>query len=139
MSILSRHSEKIQAKGYRKSLELCERKTRVLYYDCTNYFFEIEQEDALRRYGQSKQHQPSPLEKRILRDVELSEFIVCTDAGLTITEKRKYNHLHKRSYVVTQSIKGLKGHLKEWALSPTGWHLTGVQSAGSTRSACTNA
>lgn len=160
LSLLSRHSEEIQAKVYKKSLELCERNTRVLYYDCTNYFFEIEQEDALRRYGQSKQHQPSPLvqmglfmdgngmplsffvgpgsqneqttlkplEKRILKDFELSEFIVCTDAGLASTENRKYNDLQKRSYVVTQSIKQLKGHLKEWALSPTGWHLPGVRS-----------
>jgi len=33
----------------------------VLYYDCTNFFFEIEQEDELRKYGKSKEHRPSPI------------------------------------------------------------------------------
>lgn len=38
-----------------------ERRRDILYYDCTNYFFEIEEADGLRRYGKSKQHQPLPL------------------------------------------------------------------------------
>ena len=33
----------------------------MLYYDCTNYYFEIEQEDELRRYGKSKEHRPNPI------------------------------------------------------------------------------
>ena len=34
---------------------------KILYYDCTNFYFEIEQEDELRRYGKSKEHRPNPI------------------------------------------------------------------------------
>ena len=37
------------------------RNNRVLYYDCTNFFFEIEQEDDLRKYGKSKENRPNPI------------------------------------------------------------------------------
>ena len=37
------------------------RRKDILYYDCTNYYFELEEADDLRRYGKSKQHQPLPL------------------------------------------------------------------------------
>ena len=30
----------------------------MLYYDCTNFFFEIAGEDELRTYGQSKENRP---------------------------------------------------------------------------------
>ena len=33
---------------------------RILYYDCTNYYFEIEQEDGDKKYGKSKEHRPNP-------------------------------------------------------------------------------
>ncbi len=34
---------------------------RILYYDCTNYYFEIEQEDGDKKYGKSKEHRPNPI------------------------------------------------------------------------------
>ncbi|MEG2687224.1 MAG: IS1634 family transposase, partial [Christensenellaceae bacterium] len=34
---------------------------KVLYYDCTNYYFEIEQEDGDKKYGKSKEHRPNPI------------------------------------------------------------------------------
>lgn len=37
------------------------RDTRVLYYDVTNYFFEVEDEDGFRMRGVSKEHRPSPI------------------------------------------------------------------------------
>lgn len=33
----------------------------VLYYDCTNYYFETEQNDNFRRYGKSKENRPNPI------------------------------------------------------------------------------
>ena len=63
-----------------------------------------------------------PLEKQIIKDFELSRFVVCTDAGLASNENRKFNNIQNRSYIVTQSLKKIKGHLKEWALSPEDWH-----------------
>ena len=38
-----------------------DRKTGVLYYDCTNYFFKIEQEENLKQYGYSKESRPNPI------------------------------------------------------------------------------
>lgn len=38
---------------------------------------------------------------------------------------RKFNNVSDRAFVTTQSIKQLKGYLKEWALSPDGWTLDG--------------
>ena len=37
------------------------RDTRVLYYDVTNFFFEVEDEDGFRMRGVSKEHRPSPI------------------------------------------------------------------------------
>ena len=66
-----------------------------------------------------------PLEKKILSDFELSQFIVCTDAGLASTANRKYNNLGNRGFITVQSVKKLKAHLKDWALDPKGWRLAG--------------
>ena len=33
----------------------------MLYYDCTNYYFETEEESGLRQYGYSKEHRPNPI------------------------------------------------------------------------------
>ena len=37
------------------------RNNHILYYDCTNYYFEIEQDDEFRKYGKSKEHRPNPI------------------------------------------------------------------------------
>jgi transposase len=75
----------------------------------------------------SMNEQPTlkPLEERIISDFGLSKFVVCTDAGLSSTDNRKFNTKGGRAFVTTQSIKKLKKHLKEWALSDTGWYLPG--------------
>lgn len=66
-----------------------------------------------------------PLEKKILSDFELSRFVVCTDAGLASNSNRKFNDQAGRAFITTQSIKKLKGFLKEWALESKGWSLLG--------------
>jgi transposase len=65
------------------------------------------------------------LEEKILSDFKLSKFVVCTDAGLASESNRKFNNQGERAFITTQSIKKLKKHLKEWALDPKGWHLSG--------------
>lgn len=37
------------------------RKTDIIYYDVTNYFFEIDEEDVHRKKGCSKEHRPNPI------------------------------------------------------------------------------
>ena len=154
LEVISKETEFIEAEVYKNSLSVVNRNTQILYYDCTNYFFEIEQAEGLKQYGLSKENRPNPiaqmglfmdgdgfplafnvnsgntneqttlkpLEKQIIKDFELSKFIVCTDAGLASNENRKFNNIQNRSYIVTQSLKKIKGHLKDWALSPEDWH-----------------
>ncbi len=38
-----------------------QRNDRIFYYDCTNYYFETEQEDGDKKYGKSKEHRPNPI------------------------------------------------------------------------------
>ena len=157
LTTLSKNADMIQAELYKRSKKLVKRNTGVLFYDCTNYFFEMEHEGGLKQYGPSKEHRPNPivqmglfmdksgiplafcinsgnqneqlslkpLEQQIMRDFELSRFIVCTDAGLSSDANRKFNNYGERSFITTQSIKKLKADLKDWCLDPKGWELEG--------------
>ena len=53
-----------------------------------------------------------PLEKKILSDFKHSMFIVCTDAGLSSEDNRKFNDKDGRAFITTQSIKKLTEYLK---------------------------
>jgi hypothetical protein len=61
LSVLSDNSDLIQAELYKRSKKMIKRNTGVLFYDCTNFFFELEQEAGLRQYGPSKEHRPNPI------------------------------------------------------------------------------
>ena len=157
LSTLAKDSDYIQAELYKRSKKLVNRKTGVLFYDCTNYFFEIEEESGLKQYGPSKEHRPlpivqmgllidktgiplafcinkgnkneqlslKPLEEQIMRDFELSKFVICTDAGLSSAANRKFNNFAERSFITAQSLKNLKKEYQTWALDPKGWRLEG--------------
>ena len=154
LEIISKETENIEASVYKNSLNVVNRNTKILYYDCTNYFFEIEEAEGIKQYGKNKENRPlpivqmglfmdgdgfplafvidsgntneqitlKPLEKQIIKDFELSKFVVCTDAGLASHENRIFNNIQDRSFIVTQSLKKIKGHLKDWALSKEDWH-----------------
>ena len=61
LSVLAEELDFIQAEVYKNSFFFGSRNDRVLYYDCTNYYFEIEQEDGDKKYGKSKEHRPNPI------------------------------------------------------------------------------
>lgn len=61
LSVLAKELDFIQAEVFKNSFFLGGRNDRILYYDCSNYYFEIEQEDGDRRYGKSKEHRPNPI------------------------------------------------------------------------------
>lgn len=61
LSVIAEESDFIQKNLYRESNFIHGRNTTVLYYDCTNYYFEIEEEDGCKRYGKSKEHRPNPI------------------------------------------------------------------------------
>jgi len=61
LGVIAKETDFIQAELYKNSLKRYKRRTGVIYYDCTNYFFEIEQEEGLRQYGLSKENKPNPI------------------------------------------------------------------------------
>lgn len=61
LSVLAEEMDFIQAEVYKNSFFLGGRNDQILYYDCTNYYFEIEQEDGDKKYGRSKEHRPNPI------------------------------------------------------------------------------
>ena len=157
LEVIAKENDYFQAQLYKNSQSVIDRKKEVLYYDCTNYYFEVETEDDFRKYGISKEHRPnpvvqmglfmdadgiplsfslfegnqneqpsmSPLEKKIIRDFDTSDFIVCTDAGLSSTANRKFNSVQGRGFVTTQSVRQLKGFLQDFCLDDDGWYIPG--------------
>lgn len=61
LDVLGNECDFIQAEVYKNSHFLGKRNDKVLYYDCTNYYFEIEQEDENKKFGKSKEHRPNPI------------------------------------------------------------------------------
>ena len=61
LEVISKENEFIQSELYKNSLKKSKRNTGILYYDCTNYFFETECEEGLKQYGPSKEHRPNPI------------------------------------------------------------------------------
>lgn len=150
LSVMAEESDFIQEELYKNSNFVHPRNKKVLYYDCTNYYFEIEQEDELRRYGKSKEHRPNPivtmglfmdadgiplafdifpgnrneqttlkpLESKVIKDFDCSEFIFCSDAGLGSKSNRRFNSFGNRSYVITQSLKKMRVEDRQTALNP---------------------
>ena len=61
LEILARENDFFQSQLYKNSEQVMDRQKGILYYDCTNYYFEIEEEDSFRKYGHSKEHRPNPV------------------------------------------------------------------------------
>lgn len=61
LSLLSGGIDAIQAEVFRRSKSVLKRNTGVIFYDCTNYYFETDEEDGLRRRGKSKEGRPNPI------------------------------------------------------------------------------
>ncbi len=74
MDLLADNYNNYLAWLYKNSSSIVKRDTSVLYYDCTNFYFESEQPDedvvdevtgevihGLRKYGMSKEHRPNPI------------------------------------------------------------------------------
>ena len=61
LPIICEEMDFIQSELYKNSCKYMERNNKILYYDCTNYYFEIEEENGLKQYGPSKEHRPNPI------------------------------------------------------------------------------
>lgn len=157
LKIFVDESDFIESQFYKNSLKLAKRNTKILYYDCTNFYFEIQKEEHIKKYGKSKENRPNPIvqmglfmdgsgiplaftifpgneneqgslrriEEKIMQDFDLSQFIVCTDAGLSSAANRRFNDIGGRAFITTRSLKKLPKKEKEFLISPVGWKLSG--------------
>jgi len=117
LSLFAKESDNIQAAVYKNSLKLGKRHDRVLYYDCTNYYFESEEEEGLRQYGHSKESRPNPIvQMGLFTDMEGIPLAFCINPGNkaeTTTLKPLEDKLHANfglSKVVTCTDGGLASY-----------------------------
>ena len=61
LSVMAEESDFIQKELYFNSNFVHPRNKKILYYDCTNYYFETTQDDDFRKYGKSKENRPNPI------------------------------------------------------------------------------
>lgn len=161
---IERNLDYIQERLFHYSKDLLNRNTSIIYYDCTNFFYESTVETELRRPGASKENRRTPivqmgifmdadglplafninpgntneqvtlrpLEQMIGSRMDIEEFIMCTDAGLSSGGNKVYNDTDRRKFITAQSVKTLpdtegkkrsSGRIKTWAMADTGWRL----------------
>ena len=157
LNYIAQNMDFIQEQLFINSKDILKRNSKVIYYDCTNYFFEIDTQDDLRKYGISKEHRPNPIvgmglfmdgdglplsfniypgnkneqttlipeESKIINNFKLddSKIILCTDAGLSSDEIKKFNIKDKRGFVITQSIKKLRDEYKQQIFDKSNWRI----------------
>ena len=162
--VIERNLDYIQERLFHYSKNLLKRNTSIIYYDCTNFFYESTVETKLRRPGASKENRRTPivqmgifmdadglplafninpgntneqvtlrpLEKMIGERMNIEEFIMCTDAGLSSGSNKVYNDTGQRKFITVQSVKTLpdtdgkkksSGRIKTWAMDDGGWYL----------------
>ena len=159
LSYIAQNMDYIQEQLFNNSKNVIKRNSNVIYYDCTNYFFEIDMEDDLRKYGISKEHKPNPIvgmglfmdgdglplscniypgnqneqltlipeESKIVNKFKLdnTKIILCTDAGLSSDQIKKFNIENNRGFVITQSLKKLKEEYKNQVFDKSNWRISG--------------
>ena len=61
LSVLAEESDYIQSRLFKNSSEIRERRTQVIYYDCTSFYFEIDAAEDDKQFGKSKENHPLPI------------------------------------------------------------------------------
>ena len=61
LEIISKEDNFIQEQLYKNSCKYAPRNNRILYYDCTNFFFEIDEAEDDKQYGPSKENKSNPI------------------------------------------------------------------------------
>lgn len=117
LSVLSGESDFIQSRAYRNSKKIITRKSGVIYYDVTNYYFESEQENGLRQYGLSKEHRPNPIvQMGLFMDMEGMPLAFDINPGNTSEQltmlplEKKLNDNFKISRLVVCTDAGLSSY-----------------------------
>lgn len=88
LDVIAEEAYSLQSDIYKFSKGINKRNDSVIYYDCTNFFFEIESESGIRRYGKSKEHRPSPIvQMGLMMDGDGIPLAMCIDEGNTNEQK----------------------------------------------------
>lgn len=61
LTYLNDNLDHIQKELYNNSKSVVDRDTRILYFDCTNYYFDINEETEIQKYGHGKDGKAKPL------------------------------------------------------------------------------
>lgn len=118
MDLMEKHYDAYICHLFEKSKNIVKRNTSVCYYDCSNYYFEIETEDedyvdevtgeiikGLRKYGLSKDHRPNPIvEMGLFMDTDGIPLSMCITSG-SDNEQTTAIPLEQK---LTQMFKGKK-------------------------------
>lgn len=82
LSVLAEESDYIQARLFRNTMDIQERRTEVIYYDCTNFYFEIEEAEDDKQFGVSKENRPLPIvEMGLFMDRDGIPLAFCINPG----------------------------------------------------------
>lgn len=82
LSVLAEESDYIQARLFRNTMAIQERRTEVIYYDCTNFYFEIEEAEDDKQFGVSKENRPLPIvEMGLFMDRDGIPLAFCINPG----------------------------------------------------------
>lgn len=88
LDVIASDINDLQGAIYRHTLESIGRQTAVIYYDCTNVFFETESDDDFRKYGHSKENRPNPLVQiGMFMDMDGLPLAMCVNPGNTSEQK----------------------------------------------------
>ena len=61
LTYLNSNLDYIQKQLYSNSKSVVDRNTKIMYFDCTNYYFDINEETELQKYGHGKDGKAKPL------------------------------------------------------------------------------
>ena len=61
LSVIAEESDYIQSRLFKNSSDIQKRRTQVIYYDCTNFYFEVDEAEDDKQFGKSKENRPLPI------------------------------------------------------------------------------
>lgn len=87
LSLMAKSFDLIEEKAFKGMKKYADVDTSVTYYDCTNFYFEIE-EDGFRTYGKSKENRPNPIvQMGLFLDRNGLPISMCINPGRTNEQK----------------------------------------------------
>ena len=88
LSLMAKNFDLIEEKAFKGMKKYADVDTSVTYYDCTNFYFEIEEEDGFRTYGKSKENRPNPIvQMGLFLDRNGLPISMCINPGRTNEQK----------------------------------------------------